>query len=148
MTLALLLARSGIIDLCNEALPHVNDPPVHLTACVHALSREPELRFIQLPYPGLVPGYGTCSLGILVHLFIVGVDDSRGEFDQGVMLRAALDPVVVTDFNKVLAGQARNPERFYIFGGFQHSKLVVGAVDNPVEMVARLCGHVVVVDEA
>ena len=48
----------------------------------------------------------------MLHLFIVGVDDSRGEFDQGVMLRAALDPVVVMDFDKVLAGQARNTKRF------------------------------------
>ena len=111
-TLALLVARSGLVDLGNEALPHVNDPPVHLVACVHTLGRKPEVRFMQLPHPGPVPGYGTCSLGILLHLFVVGVDDGRGEFDQGV-LRAAPDPVVVTDFDKVLAGQARNTERFF-----------------------------------
>ena len=81
MTLALLVSRSGLVDLGNEALPHVNDPPVHLVACVHALGRKPEVRFIQLLHPGPVPGYGTCSLGILLHLFIVGVDDGRGEFD-------------------------------------------------------------------
>src|SRR5215216_685476 len=51
------------------------------------------------------------------------------------------------DFEKVLTGQAGNPERFYIVGGFHRGKLVVGAVDKPVEMVARLCGHAVVVDE-
>ena len=96
---------------------------MHLVACVHALGHEPEVRFIQLPHPGPVPGYVTCSLGILLHLFVVGVDDGRGEFDQGVLLRAALDPVVVMDFDKVLAGQARNPERFYIVGGFHHSEL-------------------------
>ena len=89
MTLALLVARSRLIDLGNEALPHVNDPPVHLIACVHALGRKPEVRFIQLAHPGPVPGYRTCSLGILLHLFVVGVDDGRGEFDQGVLLRAA-----------------------------------------------------------
>ena len=116
MTLALLVAQSGLVDLGNEALPHVNDPPVHLVACVHALGHEPEVRFIQLPQPGLVLGYGTCSLGILLHLFVVGVDGGRGEFNQGVLLRAA--PVVLTDFDKVLAGQGRNPERFYIVGGF------------------------------
>ena len=147
MTLALLVARSGLVDLGNEALPHVNDPPVHLVACVHALGREPEVRFIQLPHPGPVPGYGTCSVGILLQLSVVWVDDGRGEFDQGVLLRAAPDPVVVTDFDKVLAGQARNTERFYIVGGFHHGELVVGAVDKPVETVARLCGHAVVVDE-
>ena len=86
-------------------------------------------------------------MGIMLHLFVVGVDDGRGEFDQGVLLRAAPDPVVVTDFDKVLAGQARNTERFYIVGGFQCGKLLVGAVDKPVETVARLCGHAVVVDE-
>ena len=77
--LALLLARSGLVDLGNEALPHVNDPPVHLVACVHALGREPEVRFIQLPHPGPVLGYGTCSIGILLHLFVVGVNDGLGE---------------------------------------------------------------------
>ena len=56
-------------------------------------------------------------------------------------------PVVVTDFNKVLAGQARNTERFYIVGGIHRGELVVSVVDKPVETVARLCGHAVVVDE-
>ena len=54
--LALLVARSGLVDLGNEALPHVNDSPVHLVACVHDLGREPEARFIQLPHPGPMPG--------------------------------------------------------------------------------------------
>ena len=45
LAIALLLAGK-------EALPHVNDPPVHLVACVHTLGREPEVRFIQLPHPG------------------------------------------------------------------------------------------------
>ena len=38
VTLALLVARSGLVDLGNEALPHVNDPPVHLIACVQLLA--------------------------------------------------------------------------------------------------------------
>ena len=130
------MARSGLVDLGNEALTHVNDPPVHLVACVHALGRKPEVRFIQLPHPGPVPRYGTRSLGILLHLFVVGVDDGQGEFDQGVLLRAAPDPVVVTDFDKVLAGQARNNERFYIVFGIHCGELVVGVVDKPVETVA------------
>ena len=54
---------------------------------------------------------------------------------------------MVTDFDKVLAGQARNPERFYIVSGFHHGELVVGAIDKPGETVARLYGHVVVVDD-
>ena len=53
---------------------------------------------------------------------------------------------MLTDFDKVLAGQARNPERFYIVG-FHRSEFVVGAVDKPGETVARLCGHTIVVDE-
>ena len=56
MTLALLVARSGLVDLGNGALPRVNDMHVHLVACVHALGREPEVKFIQLPHLGLVPG--------------------------------------------------------------------------------------------
>ena len=114
---------------------------------VHALGRKPEVRFIQLPHPGPVLGYGTCSLGILLHLFVVGVDYGRGEFDQGVLLCAAPDHVVVMNFDKVLPGQAYNTERFYIVFGFHRGELLVGAVDKSVETVARLCGHAVVVDE-
>ena len=54
--LALLVARSGLIDLGNEALPHVIDTPMHLAACMHALGSEPEVRFIKLPHPGPVLG--------------------------------------------------------------------------------------------
>ena len=94
-----------------------------------------------------MPGYGICSPGIVLYLFVVVVDDGRGEFHHGVLLRAARDPIVVMDFDKVLAGQARNTEHFYIVGGFHHGELVVGAVDKPIEMVARLSGHAVVVVE-
>ena len=83
----------------------------------------------------------------MLHIFVVRVNDGRGEFDQGVLLRAATDPIVVTDFDKVLAGQARNTERFYIVGGFHRGELVISAVDKPVETVAGLFGHAVVVDE-
>ena len=55
--------------------------------------------------------------------------------------------LLLTDFDKVLAGQAHNPEHFYIVGGFHHGELVVVAVDKPSGTVARLCGHAVVVDE-
>ena len=54
---------------------------------------------------------------------------------------------MVTDFDKVLAGQARNTERIYIVFGFHRGELVIGALDKPIETVARLCGHAVVVDE-
>ena len=58
MTLAMLVARPGLVDLGIKALPHVNDPPVHLVACVHALGREPEVRFIQLPHQALCQDTG------------------------------------------------------------------------------------------
>lgn len=45
---------------------------------------------------------------------------------------------MLTDFDKVLAGQARNPERFYIVGDFHHSELLVSAIDKLGETVARL----------
>ena len=104
--LALLVARSRLVDLGNEALPHVNDPPVHLVACVHTLGHEPEVTFIQLPHPGPVPGYET-SLGILLHLFIVGVDDGRGEVNQGVQFAFVAAPylIVVLDVDKIRAFQ-------------------------------------------
>ena len=54
---------------------------------------------------------------------------------------------MLTNFDKALAGQAGNPKRSYIVGGFHRSELVVGAIDKPGEMVARLCGYAVVVDE-
>ena len=54
---------------------------------------------------------------------------------------------MLTGFDKVLVGQARNNERFYIVGGFHHGELVVDVVDKPIETVARLCGHAIVVDE-
>ena len=54
---------------------------------------------------------------------------------------------MVTDFDNVLAGQARNTECIYIVFAFHRGELVVGAADKPVETVARLYGHAVVVDE-
>ena len=54
---------------------------------------------------------------------------------------------MLTDFDKVLAGQACNIGRFYIVGGFHRGELVVSVVDKPVETVARLYGHAVVVDD-
>ena len=121
-------------------------PPVHLVACVRVLGRVLDVFFIQSMHPGTVPG-GLVVLALTLHVLVVGVDDGRGEFNQGVLLRAAPDPVVLTDFDKVLVGQAHNPEHFYIVGGFHYGELVVGAIDKPGETVVRLCGHAVVVDE-
>ena len=38
------------------ALPHVNDSPVHLVACVRVLGRVPDVLFIQSLMPHTVPG--------------------------------------------------------------------------------------------
>ena len=141
-----LLPAGSLAVLGKEALPHVNNPPVHLIACVHALCCKLEVRFIQSPYLGTVPG-SRISLGTFLHVFIVGVDDGRGEFNQGVLLCAALDPVVSTDVNKLVAGHARNLERFYIIDGVHRSELVVGAIDKPGKTLARPHGQAVVVDE-
>ena len=65
-------------------------------------------------------GYGTCSVGILLHLFVVGVDDGRGEFNQEVLLRAAPDPVVLMDFDKVLG--ILNTERVWSSNKFKIMK--------------------------
>ena len=53
-------------------------------------------------------------LALILHLHVVGVDDGRGEVNQGVqfVLGAALDLVVVLDVDKIRAFQARNLERF------------------------------------
>ena len=83
MTLALLVARSGLVDLDNEELPHVNDPPVHLVACVHVLGRVLDVFFIQSLLPGTVSG-DSVILALILHLHVVGVDDGRGEVNQGV----------------------------------------------------------------
>ena len=62
MTLAIAMLPAGSLTILGkEALPHVNDPPVQLVACVHAPSHEHGVRFIQLPHPSPVPGYGTCD---------------------------------------------------------------------------------------
>ena len=81
--LALLVARPGLVDLDNKALPHVNDPPVHLVACVRVLGRVRDVLFIQSLMPDIVPGV-LVLLALILHLHVVGVDDGRGEVNQGV----------------------------------------------------------------
>jgi hypothetical protein len=51
------------------------------------------------------------------------------------------------DVDKLLAGQARSCEHFYIIDGVHRSELVVRAVNKPGEMLARPCGQAVEVDE-
>ena len=94
-------------------LPHVNDLPVHLVACVRVLGRILDVLFIQALMPHTVPGV-LVLLALILHFHVAGVDDGRGEVNQGVMfvVIAAPDLVVVLDVDKILAFQARNLERF------------------------------------
>ena len=69
--------------------------------------------FIQSLMPHTVPGV-LVLIALLIHLRAVGVDDGRGEVNQGVqfVIIAAPDLVVVLDVDKIRAFQARNLERF------------------------------------
>ena len=96
-----------------KTLPHVNDPHVHLVACVPVLGRVLDVLFIQSLMPNTVPGV-LVLLALILHLHVLGVDDGRGEVNQGVqfVFVAATDLVVVLDVDKIRAFQARNLERF------------------------------------
>ncbi len=61
-----------------EALPHVNDPRVHVVAHVRLLGRIHDVSFVEFLHPGQVPGTFVLVAGIL-HVFVVGVDDHLGE---------------------------------------------------------------------
>ena len=95
-----------------EALPHVNDTHVHLVAGVRVLGRVLDVFFIQFIHPGLVPGR-LVLVALSLHVFVVGVDDGRGEVNQGVfllLLLASPDLVLTMDVDKLLEGQARSLE--------------------------------------
>ena len=66
-----------------KTLPHVNDPPVHHVACVRVPGRVLDMLFILSLMLLTVPGF-LVLLALILHLNIVGVDDGRGEVDQGV----------------------------------------------------------------
>ena len=96
-----------------KTLPHVTDLHVHLLACVRIHGRVLDVLFIQSLMPETVPGV-LVLLSVILHLHVVGVDDGRGEVNQGVIfvVAAAPDLVVVTDVDMFLEGQAQNLERF------------------------------------
>ena len=64
-----------------EALPHVNDPPVHVVAHVQLLGRVHDVSFVEFLHPGQVPGILVLVAQIL-HVSVVGVDDGLGEVNQ------------------------------------------------------------------
>ena len=106
------MARS-LVWVRKKTVPHVNDPPVHLVACVRVLGRVLDVLFIQSLMPNTMLGF-LVLLALILHLHVVGVDDGRGEVNQGVLfvVVAALDLIVVLDVDKILAFQARNLEHF------------------------------------
>ena len=57
---------------------------VHLVACVLVLGRVRDVLFIQSLMPDIVPGV-LVLLALNLHLHVVGVDDGRGEVNQGVL---------------------------------------------------------------
>ena len=129
-----------------QTLLHVNEPHVHLVACVRVLGHVLDMFFIHSLISHTMPGV-LVLLSLILHLHAVGVANIRGEVDQGVLfvIGAAPEHVVATDVDKILAGQARNIERFLIVGGVHCNETVVGAVDKPGETLAGPCGQVVVV---
>ena len=61
-----------------KTVPHVNEPLVHLVACVRVLGRILDVFFIQSLMPNTLPGV-LVLLDLFLHLRVVGVDDGRGE---------------------------------------------------------------------
>ena len=81
-TLAIALLPTGYLAvLGKEALPHVNDPPIHLVARVRLLGRVDDVRFVEFLHPGRVPGTLVLVVRIL-HVSVVGVDDVLDEVNQ------------------------------------------------------------------
>ena len=106
------MARSLVWDR-KKTLPYVNDPHVHLVACVRVLGRVLDMLFIQSLMLDTVPGV-LVLLALILHLHLVGVDDGRGEVNQGVQFVVVAPPdlVVVLDVEKIRAFHVRNLEPF------------------------------------
>ena len=82
MTLAIALLPAGSLAvLGKEALPHVNDPHVHLVARVRLLGRVHDVSFVEFLHPGQVPGTLVLVTRIL-HVSIVGVNDGLDEVNK------------------------------------------------------------------
>ena len=79
MMLAIALLPAGSLAvLGKEALPHVNDPPVHVVVRVRLLGRVHDMSFVVFLHPGRVSGTLVLVVGIL-HVSVVGVNDGLGE---------------------------------------------------------------------
>ena len=75
-----MLPAGSLAVLGKEALPHVNDPPVHVVARV-CLARKHNVSFVEFLHPGRVPGT-LVPVARILHVFVVGVDDGLGEVNQ------------------------------------------------------------------
>ena len=64
-----------------EALPHVNDLPIHVVARVRLLGRVHDVSFLEFLHPGRVPDTLVLVARIL-HVSIVGTHDGLGEVNQ------------------------------------------------------------------
>ena len=82
MTLAIALLPAGSLAvLGKEALPHVNDPRVHIVASCTPPWPRTRLGFVEFLHLGRVPGTLVLVARIL-HVSIVGVDDGLGKVNQ------------------------------------------------------------------
>ena len=74
MTLAIALLLAGSLAvLGKEALPHVNDMPVHVVARVRLLGRVHDMSFVEFLHLGRVPSTLFLVAGILhVSLLHIG----------------------------------------------------------------------------
>ena len=73
-----LLPAGSLAVLGKEALPHVNDPPVHLVARVCLLGHVHDVSFLEFLHPGRVPGM-LVLVARNLHVSVVGVDDGLGK---------------------------------------------------------------------
>ena len=63
-----MLLAGSLAVLGKATLPHVNDPPVHVAACVRLLGRVHDMSFVEFLHPGRVPGTLVLFAGILMSL--------------------------------------------------------------------------------
>ena len=87
------MARS-LVWVGKKTVPHVNDLPVHLIACVRVHGRVLDMLFIQSLMPHTMPGV-LVLIALFLHLRVVGVDDGRGEVNQGVQFVFVAAPDLV-----------------------------------------------------
>ena len=100
------MARSHVW-VRKKTVPHVNDPLVHLVACVRVHGRVLDMLFIQSLISHTVPGF-LVLIALLLHLRVVGVDDGLGEVNHEVLLLPIADDLLLLlDVDKLVAPDGR-----------------------------------------